>query len=239
MPGITFDTNINLEGAVAALGIMIAAIGYLVSLCKSALDKRKADRIRADDMLILEILEESPLIGLSEQEILQGFQSPEYTALGKRLGASTPRQVGITHIENRLLALQYDHFVDRTTSRKYVLRTGFEKLPDRERQREAELARRKLTYVQARTSNDKVLQVLSENFDRIDEWDRKMVLEAYSQLGIEASIEKLVTQLDSEEPKLAVSAAIEIARIVHTGERYADLEDPSTLVGDPLNTPST
>jgi len=57
MPPITIDYTVNLEGAVAAIGILAAAIGYLLNLLRTIRDNNAWKRERADNIMILEILE--------------------------------------------------------------------------------------------------------------------------------------------------------------------------------------
>ena len=57
MPHFSIDYTINLEGLAAAIGILAAAIGYLFSLVKTTKDNSLWKRERADNIVILEILE--------------------------------------------------------------------------------------------------------------------------------------------------------------------------------------
>lgn len=209
---MNLDTTINLEGAVAATAIFAAAIGYIINLILSAIDKRKQNRQRADELVLIEILEENPLDGLSEEGISKRFKSERYQVLGRKLGASPPKKITQDYLVGRLMALQYDGFLDRTVSRNYVIRTGFEKY----REREIETANQRRSYIQSKVDLEKVLVILKTNQDKLNEWDRIRTIETYSKIATEGAIDELIQELESPNPKFASAAAWEIASLIQT-----------------------
>jgi hypothetical protein len=220
MPPISIDSTINLEGVVAAIGILAAAIGYIFSLIRTARDNRQWKLERADNIVILEILESDPVNGLNESEIMSYFKKPEYQQLIKQLKASRPEKLKMDYLESRLRNLQYESFLDRTLARKYVLRTRYEYKPDELTQREIEIKRHKMEYLSSKLKVSKLIEILKINMDEMEIWDRRNAIRAFAAIGNDVAIDELINHLESKEPKVALATALEISEILRDGERY-------------------
>jgi hypothetical protein len=224
MPPITIDYTVNLEGAVAAIGILAAVTGYLFNLVRTIRDNNKWKRERADNIVILEILESDPLNGYDEDEIISRFRLPEYQNLIKQLKASRPEKLKADYVSARLRNLQYESFVDRTLSKKYVLRTRYEYKPDEITQRDIEIKRHKMQYLSSRLKVDKLIETLKTNLDQMELWDRRNAIRAFATIGNDKALDELITQLESKDPKIAFDTALEISAIIRDGERFADFK---------------
>jgi hypothetical protein len=220
MPPISIDSTINLEGVVAAIGILAAAIGYIFSLIRTARDNRQWKLERADNIVILEILESDPVNGLNESEIMSYFKKPEYQQLIKQLKASRPEKLKMDYLESRLRNLQYESFLDRTLARKYVLRTRYEYKPDELTQREIEIKRHKMEYLSSKLKVSKLIEILKINMDEMEIWDRRNAIRAFAAIGNDVALDELINHLESKEPKVALATALEISEILRDGERY-------------------
>jgi hypothetical protein len=206
----TVDLSVNLEGALTALAILSAAVGYIANVISSFRSRRRDRRERADKLVILEILEEDPLEGLEDRTILERFRDPKYATIAKQWGATAPIKLTENDLTLRLRSLEYDHFVERTIARRFILRTAFTRYSEERTEKE----KRKRAHILSRIKPEEVIEKLVAGFDAADDYERHDIVRAYGQLGTSESLDKLIDVMKSADQKLSRKAALEIAAII-------------------------
>src|SRR4051812_1223420 len=108
------DTTLNIEGIIAALAILGAAIGFLINLIKGWKTDFKEKRYRGTNHIILDLLEINFQEGLSEEKLWELYCSPETKLKRKSFSAYNPKKLKRIGFENQLKHLQ-SRFLIRLT----------------------------------------------------------------------------------------------------------------------------
>ncbi len=111
---LKFDTTLNVEGIIAALAILGAAIGFIINLIKKWRLDYKEKKYRGTNFIILDLLETNFQDGLSEDNLWELYCSPETSQKRKSFSAYKPEILKKIGFEGQLKHLQ-SQFLIRLT----------------------------------------------------------------------------------------------------------------------------
>lgn len=120
----SLDRTLNIEGLAAALGIIGAAIAYIISLILRFWDKRKARNFRGTKFVILEVLEAALPGALSEEQIISEYGATSRIDERAKYGAWPPEKIDRLTFEREIKQLQNDFLIEITGKNSYRLKVN-------------------------------------------------------------------------------------------------------------------
>ena len=113
------DTTLNIEGIIAAIAVLGAAIGFLLNLAKNWLYEYKDKRYRGTNSIILDLLEQNFENGLSEEELWNLYSSNDTLLKRKEFKAFSPNKISRYGFEGQLKHLQSNFLIRLTGPAHY------------------------------------------------------------------------------------------------------------------------
>ncbi|MFG0243215.1 MAG: hypothetical protein ACF8R9_10570 [Phycisphaerales bacterium JB054] len=108
---IEYDATVSIEGAATALGVVGAAIGYLINLIVGWCRDRREHKLRGTKLVLLELLESEPVAGLTEEELTRAYASSSTESIRRRYSALKPKKLTPMFLEEKLRSLQFEGMV--------------------------------------------------------------------------------------------------------------------------------
>lgn len=100
------DTKINIEGIIAAIAILGAAIGFIINIVRRWNLDYKEKRFRGTNFIILDLLETNFQNGLSEDKLWELYSSADMQEKRKSFFAYNPKKLKRIGFEGQLKHLQ-------------------------------------------------------------------------------------------------------------------------------------
>jgi hypothetical protein len=207
------DTTLNIEGIIAALAILGAAISYIINLIKNWRTAYKEKRYRGTNFVILELLETNFKEGLSEDKLWDLYNDGSTLQKRKYFNAFSPSKLKRIGFEGQLKHLQ-SRFLIRLTGpghyhidfseprdwRRFSQRLSFQKIID---------------SVKSKLTSEELSAIFVKNVnnDTLGAYRRKDTLNYLLETGNTDAINKLIEDLkssDSEKSKSATELFLEI-----------------------------
>ena len=113
---MTIDTTLNIEAVIAALGVLGAAVGYLINLIQKWHENHKDRKYRGTNFVILDLLEKNFYEGLSEDRLWELYNSEDTKEQRRSFGAYRPAKLERLGFEGQLKHLQ-NNFLIRLTGK--------------------------------------------------------------------------------------------------------------------------
>ncbi len=210
-----FDTTLNIESVVAALGVLGAAIGYLIDLVRRWIDNSKEKKYRGTNSIILDLLEQNFYSGLSEDELWKQYQGTETVEKRKTFGAYNPKRLGKLGFEHQLKHLQ-GRFLIRLTGECHYHIEFQEPYRWRETQYKG-VYKAILAKVAQRLETTSLADILNSVLTESDanRYSRASLHHFLASEGDERNIDQLVNDLrgnDIDRRKIAIDTLTEIYR---------------------------
>ena len=198
------DLTISIEGMATALGVLGAAIGYIVNLIKSWNKDRRDTEMRGASFVILEILEDHIDEGLTEDELFNQYCSVENKTLRDKYSAISPKKLKRTEFERRLRQLQFENMINPIGKDEWRINTRYKdtfEIRDLERKRVQEKLRDDIPVEQ-------ITEIVESALGSTDRsWTKKEALMVIMKVNPDRGIEVLQSVLSSSDPEDAVLAA--------------------------------
>lgn len=199
-----FDDTISIEGAATALGVLGAAIGYLISLVRSWRFTYRDSRYRGTNTVILDILQQDPFRSLTEQELYERYCSDEMAEKRKQYRAWKPSKLSLLEFEGQLTHLQMQFLIDLAGKDSYSIRVKPPSSYDRQQAFELEVR----DFVRARVTEDELRSAARQVFvNPPDQWARGRALKLLVRLKDATVIEDAKTALTGTDAKTAIEIA--------------------------------
>ena len=198
---MTLNTEVSIEGLVAALGICGAAIGYIVSL----FHKKKEKREKADRLTIMEILEREPVFGLSETQIKIYFESDETANFRKKAGANKPSKLKDTDYAIYIRDLQWASMIDQIDKDKYRLRV---------RRMDYELVvREKIkSLVEDKLNKEQVVQILLKKYTDASGYEKDKHFDCLIHLDPKTAVDTVLAEINPTDSRFSLEAFERISK---------------------------
>jgi hypothetical protein len=113
------DTTLNVEGIIAAIAILGAAIGFIINLIKKWRLDYKEKKYRGTNFIILDLLESNFQNGLSEDKLWELYCSSETSSKRKSFSAFRPERLKRIGFEGQLKHLQSKFLIRLTGPAHY------------------------------------------------------------------------------------------------------------------------
>jgi hypothetical protein len=199
-----FSSELTVEGLATAIGVLGAAIGYLINLFRNWRNERLDARYRGTKLMILDLLERNFWYGLSEEELWTLYRGNSTSERRSHYKAWPPSKFNRLDFEREIRQLQLDHLIELAEKDTYRLRAYPVSLYDLEKATEiananllaAKVNRTKLTEVAKR-----VLVESERDHEKLNA-ARLLVKVADSD-----SLGEVLKLLDSSDTEVALEAA--------------------------------
>lgn len=204
----TFDRTINIESLIASIGVIGAALGYILNLIKNW-KRESADRkYRGTNSFILDMLETNFYSGMSEDKLWETYNAPSTSEKRKTFGAWKPEKLKKLGFEGQLRHLQSKFLIRLTGNNHYHI-----DFVDQDRWHSEE-RRQKIIQFKAKLMDklgtEQYNQILNSQLSGSDSsYSRREFLIALLRLDHENGIDKLISDLQSND-KDKIEAAVSI-----------------------------
>jgi len=201
---VQYDPNITIEGAATALGVVGAAIGYLLNLRRNWSSSRNGRLNLGTRLCILDILEQHLQLGASESEIITAYQSSEFLTKRLEYGGWKPNDLDKIRYERFLKQLQNDFLIDLVGKDRYKMRVKPVSKYDIRESTESIVS----DHIQTVTTIDNLQKILKEYLeDSSHGYRRKRAAELLLRTGDKKTIEEIVKLCDGEDAELRLEIA--------------------------------
>lgn len=129
MFGLEFDSKVAIDGVATALGVVGAAVGYLINLVREWRNERRDRALLGTSFVILDLLERAEG-SLSEKSLFDGYRAASCENVRRKYGATDPSKLSQVDFERRLRSLQFDGFIAPAGTDKW--RTRFNPIDEYE-----------------------------------------------------------------------------------------------------------
>ncbi|MFA7290585.1 MAG: hypothetical protein WC055_17075 [Melioribacteraceae bacterium] len=119
---MTFDSKLTIDGLLTGIAAFGAFLGYSINLIVNHFSKKKNERMRADRLTIMEILEDDLKYGLTEEQVIEAFNSNRTKEFRENAGASNPKKITQVDFSKYLRDLQWSSMIEQVGQDKYRLR---------------------------------------------------------------------------------------------------------------------
>jgi hypothetical protein len=201
---VIFDPHVSIEGIATAVGVLGAAIGYVINLALNWRRDRRTRRYRGTRLVILDLLEQSLRTGLTVQELRAQYGSEAIAQQRKEYGAWDPGQLDDIEFERELKQLQLDFLIDLVGKDRYQIRVKLISSNDLREAAEARIASLTKSTVTTQELQDVASRILSKSTDR---YIRRDALRVLLQLSDPKAVSEVVKALASTDDDLALDAA--------------------------------
>lgn len=198
-------TNWNDLGAVAtAFAFVGAALGYLLSLYKGWSDERRDDRLRGTNYLLLDLLDDWLLDGLSETELMAQYRTHASGPKGRHYGALPAKKFSELDLARHLKRLQFDGLIDLVGPGQYRIRFRSQDRYEAETRASRLLAEQVMTKIGGPELMREVETLVGKQTYSHEKAD---LLQAASRLDPADSAQSLLGRMKSADPAEALAAA--------------------------------
>lgn len=199
-----FDPRVSLEGAATALGVLGAALGYVINLVRNWRREHRAGRYRGTRLVILDLLGQHLWTGLTADQLRMQYESDALTGKRKEYRAWPSRTLDRIEFERELKQLQLDFLIDLVGKDHYQVRVRPISSHDMKEVAEARIASLAQSKVSPLQLVDVALRVLTGSPDK---YDRRDALRLLVQLSDVRAIDEVIKSLGSSDHQLALDAA--------------------------------
>jgi hypothetical protein len=202
---MTWDPNIGLEGIATGLGILGAAVGYVVNLVRNWRRETRDERERGAKFVILQLLEKGSRHGVSEEDLWQGYGAAEAGSVRKKYRAADPDDIDRLTFERFLKQLQNELLIDLVDVDRYRLRfnraSAWEEAQAEARKIRDRL-RTKVTPQRVRATASRILRD-----DTLQAYEKGRAARLLLGLGDDEGADEVIRLLDSKRADVAIEAA--------------------------------
>jgi hypothetical protein len=205
-----WENKVSVEGLATAIGVLGTAVGFLINLIRTW--RRDADEkaMRGVSFVIIEMLEENLVEGLSEQELFDAYTSERRADLRKKYSAKKPSKLSQVDFERRLRILQFEGMVDPVAKDRWRVRA---RPVDRHEIREYNEATTRRLLRDAVPAGDIVAAAEGVLSEASTSWQKKQALQLLIRLRPEEAAVRLKGFLKSADPEESLAAAEIIAEV--------------------------
>ncbi len=126
---LQFDSKVSIDGVATSLGVMGAAVGYLINLVREWRKERRDRALLGTSFVILDFLERADG-SLSEKALLDRYVDSGSEDVRTKYGATKPEELSPVDFERRLRTLQLEGFIAPAGSDRW--RTCFKPIDEYE-----------------------------------------------------------------------------------------------------------
>jgi len=199
-----YDPNVSIEGIATALGVLGAAIGYLLNLAKGWRNERKRNHYVGTRLVILTLLERNLWTGLSEDQLWELYISNDSLELRKSYGAWELKKFDRIKFERELRQLQLDFQIDLAGKDQYRLRV--QPISNYDLQKVSEIEAMK--FVSEHFTREKVTEALKRiHSSGKNEYDRQRALNLLVQLKSPEALQDISNALNASDNSLSIEVA--------------------------------
>jgi hypothetical protein len=207
--GLEWDPKVSIEGTATALGVMGAAVGYLISLVQRSRQERMSTFSRGTRLLILDILEQSPWEGMSEDALWDAYNLESKKR--RYYKASPPQNLTRIGFEREIRQLQLQFLIDLCGKDQYrvrmnpVTRYDADKFSDK----------KAMEVVNASVSRNEIIQAsLKVLHSNERPYEKRNALKILIKLGYEDIHKEIQTILQHAEEGTFMDVISEIAEYI-------------------------
>lgn len=207
--GLEWDPKVSIEGTATALGVMGAAVGYLTSLVQRSRQERMNTCSRGTRLLILDILEQSPWNGMSEDKLWESYKLESQKR--RYYKAYPPQELTRIGLEREIRQLQLQFLIDLCGKDQYRVRMhpitkyDIDKYSDR----------KALEILNAGVSRDELIQAaLKALHSKELRYQKRSALKILIKLGYEDIQKEIQYLLQQPEEDSSIDAISEIAEYI-------------------------
>ena len=214
MPTFTWDNSLSLDGLATALGVLGAAIGYVINLIRSWRAERRDSAARGAKFVLLELLESDLLHGRSEDDLFEAYSNPATQPLIQKYSATKPGKLERVEMERLLRVLQYESMIDVVGTDAYRLNARLIGSHERDEAHENSLRR----LITDQVDGNEVLRGLEVALAQAtNDWEAKRALELMLKLNPEGTVPRLKFFLGEQGSTARSLAAAELVSRYHSG----------------------
>lgn len=210
------DRSFSFEGVTMAIGVMAAVTAYIASLARSWYMHVHKSRQSGTRMMILGLLEQHLLGGLSGIDLWRLYSDPANRGLLRKYNAWPAAKLNETAFENELKQLQLDGLIDLAGRNHYRLR--FRPIDRHELEQAAEAATTSLVLSMVNRERLRSVASMVARESR-GSYEKERAIRLLLRLQDQESVSEAIRALDNDDPSIALAAAERLADFVVTGRR--------------------
>jgi len=210
------DRPMSIEGVMMAIALSAAVAAYMTSLVRSLIEQRQKARQRGTRMMVLDLLEQHLLGGLSGVDLWRLYSDPSNRGLLRKYNAWPATKLNETAFESELKQLQLDGLIDLAGRNHYRLR--FRPADRHELEQAAEAATTSLVLSMV---NRERLRAVASKVARESRgvYEKERAIRLLLRLQDQESVSEAIRALDNADPSVALAAAERLADFIVTTRR--------------------
>lgn len=210
------ERSFSLEGVTMAIGVLAASTAYIASLARSWHLQRRKTRQIGTRMMVLDLLEQNLLGGLSGIDLWRLYSEPSNRGLLRKYNAWPATKLDEAAFENELKQLQLDGLIDLAGRNHYRLR--FRPIDRHELEQAAESATTSLVLSMVNRERLRAVASMVARESR-GAYEKERAIRLLLRLQDQESVSEAIRALDNDDPSIALAAAERLADFVVSRRR--------------------